>query len=171
MDLVAAIKRLEFLGQEFLSWLWFVAEREEGVVRPPDGPPVEIEPINQVTLSSGQGQGGFTVACRGRQAAGPEAREALRQGRRVIRAGFLIRTEDAAWQVTLDAATLSLTGVRPVTDPDSGPDESDPLDRLLGIRDLVKIVERLFGMFLDVRLDERWEAEELPALRRWIARD
>ncbi len=169
MDLVAAVKRLDFLGQEFLSWLWFVAEREGGMVRLPDGSPVEIEPINQVTLSSGQGPAGFTVACRGRQAAGPEAREALRQGRRVTRAGFLIRTEDAAWQVTIDAATLSLTGVRPAPDPDS--DDADPLDRLLGIRDLVKIIEGMFGMFLDVRLDERWEAEELPALRRWIALD
>jgi hypothetical protein len=171
MDLIAAVKRLEFLGQEFLIWLWFMAEREGGLVRLPDAGPVEIEPINQVTLTSGQGQGGFTVACRGNRAAGPEAREALRQGRRIIRAGFSIRTEEGAWQATVDAATLSLTGVRPAMGPDADQDETDPLDRLLLIRDLVKIVEGMFEMFLAIRLEARWEAEELPALRRWIAGD
>jgi hypothetical protein len=171
MDLVTAIGRLEFVGQEFLSWLWFAAERNDGTIRLPDGPLVEIEPINQLTLSSGQGSGGLTVACRGRQAAGPEAREALRQGRRVVRAGFSIRTEDAAWQATIDAATLSMTGVRPAPDPEADPADDDPLDRLLGIRTLVQTVESLFAMFLEIRLGERWESEELPGLRRWIAGD
>ncbi|MBU0513455.1 MAG: hypothetical protein KJ621_01670 [Proteobacteria bacterium] len=170
MDVVTAIKRLEFLGQEFLIWLWFMAERQGGVIRLPDGSVVGIEPINVMTLASGQGPTGFTVACRGRQVDSPETRVALQQGRRLTRAGFRVRTDQAAWHLTLDAATGALTGVRPAPDPEHDDDsDEDLLARLLKIRDLAAVLDSLLKMFLAIRLDERWEGEELPALRRWIA--
>lgn len=171
MDVVTAIKRLEFVGQEFLIWLWFTAERQDGVIRLPDGSAVGIEPINVMTLASGQGAAGFTVACRGRRVDTPESRVALQQGRRLTRAGFSIRTDQAAWHLSIDAATGTLTGVRPAPDPERDDDsDEDVLTRLLKIRDLTAVLDSLLKMFLAIRLDERWEGEELPALRHWIAR-
>ena len=51
MDLLDQIERTEFLGAEFLMWLWYVADEGEGTITLPDGP-AEIHFDDQLVLAT-----------------------------------------------------------------------------------------------------------------------
>lgn len=171
MDVLEAMGGLDFLGAEFLTWLWFVAEQRGGRVSLDEHTEIEVALVDRMVLESGRAETATSVALRGRQADLPEARTALRQGRMVTKAGLRIHMGGDDWRLTISAADLTLSGVRRLTPPGGEEDlPGDPVkNRLDQISDLTNIIDKLFAGFIRLRVSRRWDEDEVPRMRRWIA--
>lgn len=170
MDLLSLLNEKIFLGQEFLTWLWYLCETEP-VLTLPDGRQVELMLGDRLLLGPAMGQDGTRVSVTGREASLAEARQALKRGKLVeaIRLGIMIDGEEYA--LGLNAGELAISALKtPATAPaEGGPEGIDGLvlERVALIDAAVRGLEGLLGIFLRGRLADDAGGELWAAMRAW----
>ena len=174
MDLVDIIAEKRFLGQEFVTWLWYKSEERGGAIDIPGMGDVVVVFEKHMLLESGEGDSREKVICQGLQAELTEARTGLRMGKKLEQARILLGRGEYEWNLTIRASMFDLKSVKtPKTMATS--EESDAPDAVEG-RLLEKIslyeqalgfVDELFRMYLKTRFSNAWETE-LPKVRAWI---
>jgi hypothetical protein len=172
MDVLTILNEKVFLGQEFLTWLWWLAE-QEAPHRTGDDRVVEVMLGDRLVLGPAQGREGARITVRGHEASLAEAREALRQGKLVeaLRLGLEIHGEE--YWLSLDAAELAVKGLKlPSTAPGGETPEGLEglvLERVALLENALKAVQGLFKLFLGLRLDSQAGPELREALTAWAA--
>ena len=173
MDLVDLITEKRFLGQEFLTWLWYKSEERGGSVDVPGRGDVTVVFEKHMLLESGEGQDQEKVICRGLQTELKEARAGLLLAKKPEQARLRLSWNEQEFGVTLTAAVFEFRNIRlPKTveerDEDATGLEARILDRI-GLFDLLcELVLDLFRLFLSIRLSAAWP-RELAAIRAWVA--
>ncbi len=166
MDLVQLIESTKFLGEEYLTWLWYRLEKQDGLFDIGTGK-VEVYFEDQLTLEARLSEAELNRLSGGSPSESTEAREALRRGKRVAKVKVRVVKEGREWQVTMAAQTLGLSGIKiPAV---LGEAEDDRFyERMYLIEELEGILRGLYGQFLAVRLDEKaWDAE-VTRVRTWV---
>ncbi len=176
MDLVDLMHEKRFLGEEFLTWIWFQSEINSGLIDLPGMDAVEVWFEDRLSLEAGSGDAKQVVSCHGKEIGRAEARTALREGKKISQARIRLQSEGSEWRLTVKAEGFELSGIRAPKSLE--PEEEEPegkagllLDRVAVIQELTRIFDSLFAGFLLVRLTENWAKEELPRLRRWLKED
>jgi len=101
----------------------------------------------------------------------PEARTALRQGHRLRKARLLLAEGDRQWTATLDAPTMTLSGVKLPDDAEECDSDADrTADRAANWLALHEIVQSLYGAFLKERLQEDYRTTGAESQAAWMAR-
>lgn len=176
MDLVDLIVEKRFLGQEFLTWLWWKSEERGGSVELPGKGDITVVFEKHMLLESGEGESIEKIVCTGLQAELQEARTGLRMGKKLEQARIVISHNSYEYSFTLAAALMEFRNVRlPKTEATENKAGDNPeevegmtLERIYLFEELIKLVNGLFKLFLDVRLSEAWQ-EELGKVRGWVA--
>lgn len=177
MDLVDLIVEKRFLGQEFLTWLWWKSEERGGSVELPGQGDITVVFEKHMLLESGEGESTEKIVCTGLQTELQEARTGLQMGKKLEQARIVIGHNDYEYSLTLAAALMEFRNVRlPKTettenDKSDNPEEVEGmiLERIYLFEELIKLVNALFRMFLNVRLSDVWR-EELQKIRHWVAK-
>ncbi len=177
MDLVDLIIEKRFLGQEFLTWLWWKSEERGGSVDLTGEGDITVVFEKHMLLESGEGESIEKIVCTGLQAELQEARTGLRMGKKLEQARIVINHNSYEYSFTLAAGLMEFRNVRlPKTensesDTGDNPEEVEGmvLERIYLFEELIKLVNGLFKMFLDVRLSGAWQ-DELLRVRAWVAR-
>lgn len=172
MDVLALLNEKVFLGQEFLTWLWYVAE-EEGSVQLEDGRLVDVLLGERLMLGPTQGQEGTRVTVKGREASLAEARQALKRGKLVegLRLGLILDGEE--YWLNLEAAELAPKALKP---PPTAPGQGGPegqeglvLERIALVDGALRGLEGLLLVFLRQRLADEKGGELWARLQAWAA--
>jgi recombination associated protein RdgC len=169
MQVLDKVMQTDFLGRDFLTWLWFRSETGEGRFNLPRTGAAELWFDGPVTLQSEGSAGAEKVVCSSEVLT--EARFALKEGRKVVQATLRITTGDDEWVCVMDALWLNFKSVKiPGTMRDKGEDpEGLFYERVFLMERLTGIMDELYGSFLDLRLSPAWREEELPRLNAWVA--
>jgi hypothetical protein len=142
-----------FLGEEFLTWLWFRWETDGGEFTLAGGRVVGVALDDFLAFAAPTEDATEQTLRRGLPTRTAEARTALRQGSRLKKARLLIAEGSRQWSATLDAPTLSLVGVRLPEDAEECESETDRTnDRAANWLALHEIVQALYSHFLQQRL-------------------
>ena len=177
MDLVDLIAEKRFLGQEFLTWLWWKSEERGGTIELPAIADVTVVFEKHMLLEFGEGETTEKIVCTGLQAELQEARTGLQMGKKLEQARIVIGHNNYEYSFTLAAALMEFRNVRlpktEATENDRGenPEEVEgmTLERIFLFEELIRMVNKLFLMFLKVRVGDEWH-DELPKIRVWINR-
>lgn len=176
MDLVDIIAGKKFLGQEFLSWLWYKSEERGGTVFLPGTEDIQLVFEKYMILESGEGESLERLICKGLQTELQEARTGLLMGKKLEQARVYLARGDYEWRLTLGATLFEYRNVvlpRTVTASEESDDpvavEAKTLERIGMSEELLRIIDLLFRHFLELRTGQGW-AEELAGLKRWISR-
>ncbi len=165
MDVLALMNEKVFLGQEFLTWLWYVSE-EMGSVQLADGRLVDVLLGERLVLGPVQGQEGTRVTVKGRETSLAEARQALRRGKLVesLRLGLMVGGEE--YWLSQDAVHLGIKSLRLPTTEHKGVEglEGLILERVAMIEAALRALDGLFKRFLAVRMLHRGLP---PEMRAW----
>lgn len=177
-DALTLIREKRFIGQDFLTWLWFKAEERGGAVLVPGHGDFAVTFERFMALEEGEGDASESVTCRGRQTELREARMGLRAGKKVARAHIRLGMGDEEWRLTLDGATLDVKslrarGKRGEREEESGDIvfEGRVLERAFLLQKAMDALDLLFGTFLTKRVDSRAWEEERRSLAAWIGRE
>jgi recombination associated protein RdgC len=176
MDLLELINQKAFLGQEYLTWLWYLSERDEPA-RLPDGRAVRVVLGDRLTLGPAPGAEGARVAVRGQETSLAEARQALKRGKLVESLRLGLELDGEEYWLTLNAAELGISSLKTpaVAQPAEGAGSPEAgreglvLERVALIEEALAAVEGLFAAYLARRLDEAEGAELHRALVEWAA--
>jgi hypothetical protein len=175
MDLVDLITEKRFLGQEFLTWLWWMSEERGGMVNLPGQGDIVVVFEKHMLLEYGEADYSERLVCSGLQTELKEARTGLRTGKKLEQARVQIVRGDYEFNVTLGATLFEFRNVRPpktaasVSDNGKSDEEMEGLilERIFLFEELTRIVNDLFRMYLNRRMSESWK-EELAKIRIWV---
>jgi hypothetical protein len=157
----------EFLGQEFLTWLWYRGEIDQWTIWFAADSRMSYGIDEFLVLEPDD-----PTSCRNRLSGpvpvnSPEAQIGLREGKKVTAARLILVYEQREWSVTWHAENLQFSSLKLMK-----PTSVHPQERFLELAEDLEIVsdllDRVYAQFLSIRLSEKWEAEELPAIRKWI---
>lgn len=174
MDLVDLIAEKRFLGQEFLTWLWYKSEERGGTIYVPGTGDIQVIFEKHMLLEYGEGEAFEKVVCQGFQAEMNEARTGLQVGKKLEQARIHIVVEDYEWFLTLKGSLFEYRSVRLPKTMSQTEEKNDPealsgmlLDRIGLLETMVQTVDDLFKLFMEVRLSPEWPSE-LAAISQWI---
>jgi hypothetical protein len=159
-----------FLGEEFLTWLWFRWETDGGEFTLAGGRVVGIALDDFLAFGAPSDDDTEQTLRRGLPTRTAEARTALRQGRRLRKARLLVAEGPRQWSAVLDAPTLTLNSVKLPEDAEEC--ESDPdrtADRAANWLALHEILHALYASFLRDRLRPDYRATSGEAEATWMA--
>jgi len=160
-----------FLGEEFLTWMWYRWETSGGEFTLSGGRVVGIAIDDFLTFAAPTEDETEQTLRRGLPTRTAEARTALRQGRRLRKARLLIAEGDRQWTATLDAPSLTLSGVKLPDDAEECESDVDrTADRAANWLALHEIVQALYGHFLKERLAPDYREKGAEAQANWMAK-
>lgn len=160
-----------FLGEEFLTWMWYRWETSGGEFTLSGGRVVGIAIDDFLTFAAPTEDETEQTLRRGLPTRTAEARTALRQGRRLRKARLLIAEGDRQWTATLDAPSLTLSGVKLPDDAEECESDVDrTADRAANWLALHEIVQALYGHFLKERLASDYREKGAEAQANWMAK-
>ena len=176
MDLVDIISEKKFLGQEFLTWLWFKSEERGGAILLPGAGDIQVVFEKHMRLESGEGESLERLICNGLQTELQEARTGLLMGKKLEQARIYLANGDYEWRFSLSATLFEFRNVSLPKTVSSGDDSSDPLaweakilERTGMSEEIMHTMDELFRMFLKMRISPGW-SQEKGALKAWIAK-
>lgn len=159
-----------FLGEEFLTWLWFRWETEGGEFHLPGGRVVGLALDDFLTFAAPSDDDTEQTLRHGLPTRTEEARTALRQGHRLRRARFLLAEGSRQWSATFDAREMTLVGVKLPEDAEECESDVDrTADRAANWLALQEIVTALYGQFLRERLAPGYLGAGAEKQAQWMA--
>jgi hypothetical protein len=166
MGVLELIQQKSFLGKEFLTWLWFRAERD-GRVEINKAKPVTIEILGPILLDAQYGDARVSTLKGDSPATAPEARTALLEGKKLKKAKLKWAREDVEWVFTLDGENFNLSGLA-VPNPGKLPFE-DLMNLRVGMAlEFEQVLQQLLEAFMELRMDEGAWKDELRLIHDWV---
>lgn len=170
MALLEKVRKTEFLGREFLLWLWFRSETERGIFDLRDEGQAEVWFDGKIILQSESDRGVDTITCAGEAAYMREARLALSMEKDITRAALKLMVGEDAFSFVLDALWMnfnSFKAPRVALDKDADPDGLF-YEKIFLIEKAVSAMDDIFAVFINLRTTSQWSDTERPALIKWI---
>jgi hypothetical protein len=161
----------DFIGNEFLLWLWYHTDVESDTITLADGSEVTIMLARTLTLECPRGQTGHeTISSEGPSKL-PEARRAIQSGKLPRKVGLTLVRHGAQYELTIHAETLAVAGGK-MPPPDEGTTEPRAKldERADQLRGLIETLDLLYDAFGQKRFGKDWETE-LAAMQKWLKRE
>ncbi len=156
-------------GREFLTWLWFKAETQNGRVALADGRALDVLIEGPLTFAH-EGDGAhLTTLRKGLPERSAEAKTCLKSGKKLKSATVTFALDEATqWRFQLDADTFAVRSLKV-------PQGEGPMDapsrfqeRMIYLEQFREIFCDLYGAFAELRANSRrWKAE-LQKIRDWV---
>lgn len=159
----------DFLGNEFLLWLWYNADGESDTVELADKSDATYMIARTLTLECPRGQTGHETITHEGPSKLPEAKRAVQSGKLPRKCGLILVRHDEQYEFTLHGETLAVGSAKLPNMPDDVTDARAKLDtRADQIRHLIETLDLLYDAFGQQRLSGQW-AETLPRMQKWLS--
>jgi hypothetical protein len=160
----------DFLGDEFLLWLWHETETHKGVLmtaREQKAAEVALVLDKVLELDCAYGQTGKDALRGDGPTRMPEARDALRSGKIPRRCGMILESAGFQFEMTFNAETFGCSGTKLPEIEDAEDAHVLFEERIAMLRELSGAIDGLYAAFLKVRASSSWESHT-SGIRRWI---
>lgn len=159
----------DFLGNEFLMWLWWTLEVQGDTLRLLDGSEATLMLNKTLSLECPLAETGKETISSEAPTRLPEAKRAILAGKWPRKSGMILVREDRQFEFTLQGETLAVGSASlPKLESEAGRAEIE--DRMDLIRELRDSIDRLYEVFLKRRLSASWN-DDLQKLRLWLSAD
>lgn len=146
----------DFLGNEFMLWLWNQADLHVGELKTDSGNEVTIFIDRDLELDCAYGQTGKDRIHGDGPTRTPEARDGLRVGKVPRKIGLLMHVNKADYSMSLNAETFAVGSAKLPDVEDAGTPRGLFEERITLLRDLGKTIDGLYQAFLEVRCSAGW---------------
>lgn len=171
LDVAVAYNRYIFLGNEFLTWLWYMLEKQPAQLKAIDADLTTLEIGNRIVLQNRRTEAVETITIKGDDAGLEEGIMALKKGALVTEINLVYRSGEQNWQFTLKGESLNISSLKT---PDTGLSEKGEdiegavLEKMALFEKIVRFTECIFRYFIRQRVSDKWESKILQQVRMWI---
>lgn len=161
----------DFLGNEFLLWLWYYTDVQGDTLTLADDSEVSVMIARSLTLECPRAQTGHETITHEGPTRLPEARRAIQSGKLPRKAGLTLVRHDQQYDLSIHAETLAVGSCKLPAPPEEVTDARAKLEeRANQVRGLIETLDLLYDAFGKRRLGKEWEAE-LTGMQRWLKRE
>ena len=159
----------DFIGNEFLLWLWYHTDMESDTVKLADGSEVTLMLARTLTLECPRAQTGKESISHEGPTRLPEARRAIQAGKLPRKLGLTVVRHDSQYDLTLSAESLAVSGAR-LPAPEASDERARLDERVVQLRHLLETLDLLYDAFGRLRASDAWP-RELAKLQKWLQRE
>ncbi len=161
----------DFIGNEFLLWLWYHTDVESDTIKLVDKSEVTLMLARTLTLECPRGQTGHeTISSEGPSQL-PEAKRAIQSGKLPRKVGLTLVRHSEQYELTLHAETLAVSSAKLPPPDESISEARAKLDeRASQIRNLIETLDLLYDAFGQKRFGKDWD-KELAGMQKWLKRE
>jgi len=156
----------DFLGNEFLLWLWHVLDTESDTLRLADDSDVALMFARSLVLECPRGQTGRESIVSDGPTRLPEARRAIQAGKLPRKAGLSLVRHDRQYDLTLQAESLAISGAK-LPDLEEEEERARLEERITLLRHLLETLDLLYDAFGRRRAGGDW-AKDLAKMQKWL---
>jgi hypothetical protein len=171
LDVAVAYNRFKFLGDEFLTWLWFIIENDQKLLKKfsPDLSSLEIG--NRMVLENRRQQTIESITIKGDDANLEEGMLALKKGAVVVELNLCFKSGDQEWGFTIKGESLNISSFKtPFLGPlDTAEDiENAVMEKAFLFDQAIQLVDNAFKHFIKLRVSSDWQNKEILLIKKWI---
>lgn len=159
----------DFLGNEFLLWLWFVFDGEVDTIKLGDDSRLALMLTRTLVLECPRAQTGKETITSDAPTRLPEARRAIQSGKLPRRVGMILVRHDQQYELTFQGETLALSGAR-LPAPEGLDDRGRLEERVTQLRHLLETLDLLYDAFTRARTTDGW-SKDLARMQKWLQRE
>jgi hypothetical protein len=170
LDVAVAYNRFKFLGEEFLTWVWFVIDQDPAILRKADPDLSSLEIGNRIVLEKRHKKEVERITIKGENAGLEEAMLALQKGALVAELNLVYRSAEQKWQFTLKGESLNLRSLKTpkIAAPESPEDmEGVVLEKIFLYDKILQFLEKLYKTFIKYRLSDTWQKRDVILIKKW----
>lgn len=159
----------DYLGNEFLLWLWWTVEENADSIRLPDDSTVAVMMSRKLNLECPLAETGKESFSHESPIRLPESKHGVRLGKLPRKTGLTLIRHDEQYDLSLAAETLGVASAA-LPKLDSETFAGYRQDRVDQVRHLAETIDLLFATFVKRRLSSDWPAD-LKRIRGWLSED
>ncbi len=160
----------DYLGNEFLLWLWWKWETDSDTIVLTDDSSVTGMFARSLSLDCPKGEYGKESISSECPVALPESAMAIRMGKLPRKAGLTLVRDGEQYDFTLQAESFVMGSTKISQSDSSTTDFRDTLDRIESIRRSAETLDLLFEVFCAERISKSWTTE-VNKISRWLQSD
>lgn len=171
LDVSVAYNRFRFLGQEFLTWLWYViaTEKYTDLFDPKTDTIFSIG--DRMVLENRHAKDVEIITIKGDQADLKEGLVALTKGALVTELAVDYQSDGQSWRFTLKGENLGLSNLKTPTTgkPDTDDDIAGAvLEKILLYEIVFDVTNLFYGKFIKDRISDAWNNQTRAEIISWI---
>ncbi len=156
----------DFLGNEFLLWLWYYLEKESDSVGLNDGSEATVMITKSLMLECPRGQTGRETISSDGPTRLPETHRAIQAGKLPRKMGLIVVRQDEQYELAIQAESLAISGAKlPPVEGDQ--DRARLEDRVTQLRHLMETLDLLYFAFLQMRFTDNW-SRVIAKMKKWL---
>lgn len=154
----------DFLGNEFLLWLWWTLETESDTLQLHDESEVTVMLNKTLTLECPRGESGKETISAECPTKLPEAMQAIRSGKLPRKTGMTLVRDGQQIDLVLQAESFAVSGAKIHFDDE---DEFEIEDRIDSIRRISETIDLMLETFCARRVTKAWN-KDVKKIRNWF---
>jgi hypothetical protein len=173
LDIATAYNKYKFIGNDYLTWIWFLIEKNHNISSIINSKDVIIIEIgNSIVLENKLGdKSKEKISIRGDQAGLEEGTTALKKGAYVTEINLICKINEDEYKFTIKGESFNITGLKtPKTDISKNEDEIESivLEKCFFSFKIFEVLDTLFLKYLEKRTSDEWKNKELQEIKSWI---
>lgn len=173
LDIATAYNKYKFLGNDFLTWIWFLIETDQDIssfLNSKDT--ITLEVGNSIVLENKLGdKSKEKISIKGDQAGLEEGTTALKKGAFVTQINLISKINEDEYKFSIKGESLNVTGLKtPKTDLSKNSDEIEGLilEKSFFCFKIFEVIDTLFLNYVEQRISEDWNTKGLQDIKNWI---
>ena len=170
LDIAIAYRHYQVVGNEFLTWLWFMIETDQNQLRQYDPDLVSLNIGSRLVLENARNNAKETVTIKGDDANLEEGLVALKKGAVVTEMHLSYKTVGQHWLFSLKGESLNISNLKlPETGPVETPEDLEGvvLEKIYLLEKVIGLVNHLFSHFIKLRVSDAWRNQTVFRIRKW----
>ena len=157
----------DFLGNEFLLWLWWHADAGTGVIKTGCDDTATIMFDKSIDMDCAYGETGRDTFRGIGVSRMPEALHALKAGKLPRKAGLILDAHGSQYTFTIAAELMAISGLAMPEVEKADTPRTLLEERITQLREFAKSIDELYQAFLQERCTATWN-ERAVQIRKWI---
>ena len=174
LDIATAYNKYIFLGNEFLTWIWFLIEKDQDIAAIIESnESISFSIGNSLVLENNLGdKSKEKITIKGDKAGLEEGTTALRKGASVTELNLLCKMgEEDEYKFTIKGESFNITGLKtPSTQTTKSEDELEGmiLEKAFLLLKVTGVIDTLFLKYIELRISDDWKTKGLQHINDWI---
>jgi len=175
LDIATAYNKYTFLGNDFLTWIWFLIETDQNIssiLNTKDS--VTLEVGNSIVLENKLGdKTKEKVSIKGDRAGLEEGTTAVKKGAWVTQINLLCKINEDEYKFTIKGESFNITGLKTPKTEISNSKKDDEIEGIVLEKsffcfEIFKVIDTLFLKYLEQRTSDDWNSKGLQDIKAWI---
>ncbi|MGD8846833.1 MAG: hypothetical protein PVJ84_01275 [Desulfobacteraceae bacterium] len=170
LDIAVAYNNYTFLGNEFLTWIWYLIENDEKVIQQCGEDTLDLAVGNKMVLVNRWANGKESITIKGDAVGLEEGLLALSKGALVTDISLIFKSGSLQWQFSIKGESLNFSGIKlPETAAAEQQEDMEGLilDKLYLYEKPFQFIDALYRNFIVLRLSEGWN-DTKSNMMKWI---